>query len=176
LHRDEKEMTAQAIEETRNKIQTWLTEEMLFKEIVQEENLHFHIAAEFPARSGRHVSILQPKNHEDMIVVFSRIRLAEAHQKAIAALPPKERDRLMWQMRYDLLFQDSSFEMEPGRGEMQSIHFTREIYYDGLNKNKLMEAVRENFKCELYVVWKFQEIFGDGQGNKTSSPPEPMYC
>jgi hypothetical protein len=59
---------------------------------------------------------------------------------------------------------------------MQSIHFTREIYYDGLNKNKLMEAVRENFKCELYVVWKFQEIFGDGQGNKTSSPPEPMYC
>jgi len=169
-------MTAQVIEETRDKIQNWLTQEGLFKEMVQEENLCFHIAAEYPAGSGRHVSILQPKNHEDMIVVFSRIRLAEEHQKAIAALPPKEKDRLLWQMRYDLLFQESSFEMEPGKGEMQSIRFTREIYYDGLNKNMLMEAVRENFKCELYVVWKFQEVFGDGQANKTSSPPEPMYC
>lgn len=169
-------MTAQVIEETRDKIQTWLTQEGLFKEMVQEESLYFHIAAEYPAGSGRHVSILQPKNHDDMIVVFSRIRLAEAHQKAIAALPPKEKDRLLWQMRYDLLFQESSFELEPGKGELQSIRFTREIYYDGLNKNKLMEAVRENFKCELYVVWKFQENFGDGQANKTSSPPEPMYC
>jgi len=60
---------------------------------------------------------------------------------------------------------------------MRSIRFMREIYYDGLNKNKLMEVVRENFKCELYVVWKFQEIFGDMQANnKVSGPPEPMYC
>jgi hypothetical protein len=79
-------------------------------------------------------------------------------------------------MRYDLLFQQSSFEIESERGDLQGIHFTREIYYDGLTKNKLMEAVRENFKCELYIVWKFQEVFGEGQTSKASGPPEPMYC
>ena len=169
-------MTAQEVIDTQEKIKTWLVQEGLFKEEVQAENLYFQLAAEFPAQSGRHLSIIQPKNHEDMIVVFSRIRLADAHQMALSAMPPKEKDRLLWQMHYDLLFQDSSFEIEPGGCDLQSIRFTREIYYDGLTKNLLMQAIRENFKCELYVVWKFQEIFGEGQANKVYGPPEPMYC
>jgi len=168
-------MTSIEVFETRDKIKAWLVQEGLFKAEDQPENLYFQLAAEFPAQSGRHLSIIQPKNREDMIVVFSRIRLADSHQKALAAMPPKDRDRLIWKMRYDLLFQDSSFEMEPGGGDLQSLRFTREIYYDGLTKNNLMEAVRDNFKCELYVVWKFQEIFGDGPANKISGPPEPMY-
>jgi hypothetical protein len=45
-----------------------------------------------------------------------------------------------------------------------------------LTKNKLMEALRENLKCELFVVWKFQEVFGEGQASKQGEPPEPMYC
>ncbi|MEI8003838.1 MAG: DUF2299 family protein [Methanothrix sp.] len=168
-------MAIQEVIDTQEKIKTWLVLEGLFKEELQAENLYFQIAAEFPAKSGRHLSIIQPKDHEDMIVVFSRIRLADSHQKALSAMPPKERERLIWQMRYDLLFRDSSFEMEPGGGDLRSIRFTREIYYDGLTKNKLMEVIRENFKCELYVVWKFQEIFGEGQANKIRGPPEPMY-
>ncbi len=169
-------MAIQEVIDTQEKIKTWLVQEGLFKEEGQVENLYFQLAAEFPAQSGRHLSIIQPKNHEDMIVVFSRIRLADSHQKALSAMPPKDRERLIWQMRYDLLFQDSSFEIEPVGSDLQSIRFTREIYYDGLTKNKLMEAIRENFKCELYVVWKFQEIFGEGQTNKIAGPPEPMYC
>ena len=168
-------MTAQEIIDAKEKIKIWLVEEGLFKEEHEAENLYFQLSAEFPAKSGRHLSIIQPKNHEDMIVVFSRIRLADAHQKALAAMPPKSKERLLWQMRYDLLFQDSSFEIEPGGSDLQSIRFMREIYYDGLTKNKLMEAIRENFKCELYVVWKFQEIFGEGQTSRVSGPPEPMY-
>jgi hypothetical protein len=168
-------MTDQKVINTQKKIKTWLVQEGLFKEEVQVENLYFQLAAEFPAQSGRHLSIIQPKNHEDLIVVFSRIRLADSHQKALSAMPSKDRERLIWQMRYDLLFQDFSFEIEPAGSDMQSIRFTQDIYYDGLTKNKLMEAIRDNFKCELYVVWKFQEIFGEGQTKKISSPPEPMY-
>jgi len=110
---------------TRDKIKSWLTEEGLFKEEVPGENLDFQIAAEFPVSSGRHLSIIQPRDHEDMIVVFSRIMLADVHQKAFSALPPKEREHLLWQMRYDLLFQESSFEIEPVGLEMRSIRFTR---------------------------------------------------
>jgi hypothetical protein len=168
-------MAIQEVIDTQEKIKAWLVQEGLFKEELSSENLYFQLAAEFPVKSGRHLSIIQPKDHEDMIVVFSRIRLADAHQKALSAMPPKERERLLWQMRYDLLFQNSSFEIEPGGGDLQSIRFTREIYYDGLTKNQLMQAIRENFKCELYVVWKFQEIFDEGQTNRISGPPEPMY-
>ena len=82
-------MMAQEVVDTRDKIKRWLTEEGLFKEEVQGENLYYQIAAEFPVSSGRHLSIIQPRDHEDMIVVFSRIMLAEVHQKAFSALPPQ---------------------------------------------------------------------------------------
>lgn len=163
------------VADVRDEIKTWLIQENLFKEEVVNESLHFQIAAEFPARSSRYLSIIQPKDHEDMIVVFSRIVLAEVHQKAIMTLLPQEKEKLMWQIRYDLLFRQSNFEIEPGGMDMQSIRFMREIYYDGLSKDRLMEAIRENFKCELYVVWKFQEMFGEGSAVKVSKPPEPMY-
>lgn len=169
-------MSSDAIEEICNKITVWLSQEGLFKERVQDEKLYVHLAAEFPARSGRHVNIIQPKGREDVVIVFSRIRLADTHKKALRALHPKTRERLLWEMRYTLLFQESSFEMEPPGGDLESIRFTREIFYDGLTKNKLMEALRENLKCELFVVWKFQEVFGEGPVSKQGEPPEPMYC
>jgi hypothetical protein len=168
-------MSSEEIEETCNKIIAWLSQEGLFKESVQDENLSFHLAAEFPARSGRHVNVIQPKGREDVVIVFSRIRLADMHKKALHAMPPKTKERLLWEMRYALLFQESSFEMEPPGGDLEGIRFSREIYYDGLTKNKLMEALRENLKCELFVVWKFQEVFGEGQVSKQGEPPEPMY-
>ena len=153
-------MVPEKVEETCKKVMSWLSEEALYKDKVYDENLYFHLAAEFPVRSGRHVNVIQPNNRDDMIVVLSTIRLAEVHQRALQALPRKDREKFIWDMRYALLFQDSNFDMEPGGGELNGIRFSREIYYDGLTKNKLMEVLRANFKCELYVVWKFQEAFG----------------
>lgn len=166
-------MPAKEIEDTCNKITRWLTEEGLYKERIQDENLYFHLTAEFPVRSGRHLSIIQPKNREDMIIVLSRIMLADVHKTALSAMPRKERLKFLWNMRYALLFQESSFDMQPGGESLEGIQFTREIYYDGLTKNRLMEAMRENFKCELYVVWRFQEVFGD---RPSPGPSESMYC
>lgn len=159
-----------------DKLIAWLSQEGLLKEQVQDEKLSFHLACEYPARSGRHVNIIQPKGREDVVIVFSRIRLSDTHKRALHSLHPKTKERLLWDMRYALLFRESSFEMEPSGGDLESIRFTREIFYDGLTKNKLMEALKENLKCELYVVWKFQEVFGEGQASKQGEPPEPMYC
>jgi len=165
-------MPAKEIEDTCNKIIKWLNEEGIFKEKINDENLHFHVPVQFPSGSGRHLSVIQPKNREDMVVVLSRIMLADVHKLALQAMPRKERIKFLWNMRYSLLFQESNFEMQPGGENLEGIQFTREIYYDSLTKNKLMEAMRENFKCELYVVWKFQEVFGDKPGPE---PAESMY-
>jgi hypothetical protein len=64
--------------------------------------------------------------------------------------------------------------MEPNAQELQSIQFSREIYYDGLTKEKFMEVMRDNFKCELYVVWKFQETFGSEVQDKQAE--HMLYC
>lgn len=174
---DDNDCSNPKVVEVRETILKWLTEEGLYRDRVQDEKLHFHLAAEFPARSGRYVNVIQPKDRSDMVVVFSRIKLADVHRAALKALPDRERERLLWEMRYALLFRESNFEFEPRSGDLESIRFSREIYYDGLSKNALMEALRENFRCELYVVWKFQEIFDGSQGQRprSSAPPEPMY-
>jgi len=169
------EMTDPGIVEACEKICKWLSEEGLFRDRISDEKLYFHLAAEYPARSGRYVNVIQPRKHADMVVVFSRIKLADVHSSALKRLSGRDRERLLWEMRYTLLFRESNFEFEPRVGDLESIRFSREIYYDGLCKNALMEALRENFKCELYVVWKFQEIFGEGQRPGSSAPPEPMY-
>ncbi|HUI39517.1 MAG TPA: DUF2299 family protein [Methanothrix sp.] len=172
----EEETVTQQTDKIRERVKTWLTEEGLLKETVEDERLSFHFACEYPLGSGRHLNVFQPKEHRDLIVIFSRIKLVDLHKNALAALPPKEKERLIWQMRYDLLFRLSSFEMEMKEGELEGFRFTREIYADGLNKNLFMDGIRENFKGELYVIWKFQEVFGEGQAARASGPPEPMYC
>jgi hypothetical protein len=165
-------MPPKQVEETCKKIMTWLSEDGLYKDKVYDEKLYFHLAAEYPSGSGRHISVIQPNNRDDMAIVVSRIRLADVHEKALLAMPKKERDKFLWEMRYALLFRESSFQMEPKPDSLKSIQFSREIHYDGLTKNKLMEVIRENFKCELYVVWKFSEAFGEDPGPKHA---ENMY-
>ncbi len=95
-------MVPEKVEETCKKIMGWLSEEALYKDKVYDENLYFHLAAEYPARSGRHVNIIQPNNRDDMVVVLSTIRLAEVHQKALLAMPRKEKEKFIWDMRFDL--------------------------------------------------------------------------
>jgi hypothetical protein len=91
--------------------------------------------------------------------VVSRIRLADIHEIALHTLPKKEKDKFLWDMRYALPGRDANFDMEPNVRVLQSIQFSRKIYYDGLTKETLMAVMRDNIKFELYVVWKFQETF-----------------
>jgi len=53
-------MVAPEIADVRDRIKTWLVQEDIFKEEVPSESLYYQIAAEYPARSGRHLSIIQP--------------------------------------------------------------------------------------------------------------------
>jgi len=167
-------MMPRVVEETCLKLRNWLSEEGLYKDKVYDEKLYFHLVAEYPMGSGRHVNIIQQNNRDDTVVVFSRIRLADTHEKALHALTKKEKDRFLWDMRYALLGRDANFDMEPNAQELQSIQFSREVYYDGLTKDKIMEIMRDNFKCELYVIWKFQEAFGSEIQDKQAE--HMLYC
>ena len=84
-------MVAPEIADVRDRIKTWLVQEDIFKEEVPSESLYYQIAAEYPARSGRHLSIIQPQGHEDMVVIFSRLMLADVHQKAVMYLLPQQK-------------------------------------------------------------------------------------
>ena len=51
-------MSIDNVDEARDRIKAWLAEEGLFKEEVSAENFYFQLAAEYPAKSGRRLSVI----------------------------------------------------------------------------------------------------------------------
>lgn len=64
-------------------------------------------------------------------------------------------------MRFELLFRGSDFQMIPSAEDLQVIQFTRQLHFEGLTKNLLMDAIRYDYRCHLYVVWTMMRFFGE---------------
>ena len=105
------------------------------------------------------VSSSSPTTRKIWWLVLSTIRLADVHQRASQAMPRKERDKFIRNMRYCLLFQGANFQMELGGTELNTSQFTGEIYYDGLIKNKLREVLRSNCGQFLDLVMELMSEF-----------------
>ena len=166
-------MAQKDIDAMSRKIMTWLSEEGIYKDKVANDNALFHFNAESPQGSGRLIDIIQPKNRDDLILVGNGLMFSPEHLDKLKEMDAAERTEFLWDIKFGLLFRESSFNMLPDGINPEKIQFTREIHYDGLNKNKLMESIRENFRCNLFVIWKFNKQFGEIVSG--SEPTSPMF-
>jgi len=82
------------------------------------------------------------------------------------AKPETEREEIPWNMRLDLLFKYSEFQMIPNADNPQQTHFIRPLRFEGLTKNLSMDTIRDNFRRNLYVTWTMMRLFGE-------VPPQP---
>jgi hypothetical protein len=78
------------------------------------------------------------------------------------AMSVKERRDMLWDMRFELLFRGSEFQMIPSPEDLQRIQFIRPLRFDGLTQNILMDAIREDFRCHLFIEWTMMGFFGEG--------------
>jgi len=143
----------------KNMIEKWTNEEGIFKEEKFNDKADFHFIVEYPAT--RHVNIIQPKEKDDCILVLSGINLDDEFLKRLNKLGKKEKNAFMWDLRFGLLFREGQFNITPNVEEIKRIQFTRQIYYDEMTKGKLMDVLNDNFKSFLFVIWKFQQKFGE---------------
>ena len=164
-------MTKQEMDEVMRKVQAWLTEEGVYRDKVPDDNANYHYKIEFPQGSGRPADIIQPKPRDDLILIISGVSLSEEHYEGLKSKSKKERDDILWDMRFDLLFRNSDFNMLPNLDDLKTIQFIRPLHFEGLTKNVLMDAIREDYKCHLYIVWKMQRLFGAAPPKS----PETMY-
>lgn len=154
-------MTRQEFDENIRKIKDWLTDEEIFKKQMPDDSAHAHFQIEFPARSGHLMDIIFPKPREDIILIVGGAGLTKEHHDKLKAMPDKERKDLLWNMRFDLLFKESEFNMLPNPDDLQSIQFLRPLRLDGLTRNIIMDAIRDNYRCVLYVMWTMSRHFGE---------------
>jgi len=154
-------MTRQEFDENVRKIKDWLTDEGIFRTQVTDENAHHHFQIEFPSGSGNLRGIIFPKPSEDIVLIIGGAGLSQEHYQKLKSMPPQERKNLLWDMRFDLLFKESEFKMIPNPEDLQQIQFIRPLRLDGLTRNILMDAIRDNYRCVLYVTWTMMRHFGE---------------
>ncbi len=142
----------------RDEVKRWLIEEGIFKSEVSDENADWHYVVEFPVNSG-HISDIIKLKGRDLVVVVSGIILAEKHYKALHSLPPERKKKLIFKWKMDLLFRKTEFRMLPDAENLRQIEFQIPLYLEELTKPKLMEALREIFKCKLYIIWSVKYEF-----------------
>ncbi len=165
-------MVQKDIDEVSKKIKTWLTEEGMYKDKTADDKTYFHFIGESPPSSGQLFEIIQPKNRDDLVVIARGLIFSPVHLEKLREMSAAERTEFLWDIKFGLLFRESGFQMMPDGNNPERIQFTREIYYDGLNKNKLMETIRENSLCSLFVIWKLMERFGEVA---SGTEPSPMF-
>ncbi|MFB3766158.1 MAG: DUF2299 domain-containing protein [Methanotrichaceae archaeon] len=142
------------------KIRDWLTEQGIFRSQVSDEKAFSHIQIEFPAGSGRSTGIVFPKPREDIVLIIGGVSLSKEHYDKLKAMPDEERKDLLWDMQFDLLFKESEFQMIPNAEDLQQIQFIRPLRLEGLTRNLMMDAIRDNYRCVLYVIWTMARHFG----------------
>jgi len=153
------------------RVKEWLVEEGMYKDKVVDDQATYHFVVVFPQNSNRTADIIQPKEREDLLVIASGVGLIKEYYEALKDMPKSERENLLWDMRFQLLFRESDFQMIPNAEDLQKIQFTRPIHFDGLTKNTLIECLREDYKCNLFIIWKMKQVFGEAP----PSSEEPMY-
>ncbi len=149
-------------DEYAKKVRNWLVEEGIYKDKVADDGADYHFVAEFPPNSMQYIDVVFPKNRDDMVVVAAGIKLSDEHYRALMSLTPEKREELMWDIRFRLLFLEAGFQIIPDASDPQVFQFTRELYFDGLNKNLFMDAMKLVQRCMLFIIWTMQKYFGGG--------------
>jgi len=133
-------------------VKRWLTEEGILKSEISDENADWHFLVEFPPDSGQTSNVIKLKGR-DAVLVASGITLSDEHYNALHSLPEEKKRSLIYRWMIDLLFRDVEFRMVPDTEHVKQIEFQVPLYLEDLKKSDLMKALREIFKCKLYVVW-----------------------
>ncbi len=139
-------------------VKGWLIEEGILKAEVPDENAEWHFLVEFPQNSKQMNDILKLRGR-DVVIVVSGVVLSEEHYKALHSLPIEKKRALIHKWKIDLLFRNAEFRMIPNAENIKQIEFQVPIYLEELTKPELMRALREIFKCKLYIIWNVNYEF-----------------
>ncbi len=140
------------------KIKQWLIEEGILKAEIPDERAEWHYVVEFPQNSNQVSDVLKPID-KDVVIVISGIVLSENHYKALHSLSYEKKRNLIFKWKMDLLFREAEFRMIPNDEMLQRIEFSAIIYPDELKKSVLIKALREIFRCKLYIIWNVRHEF-----------------
>lgn len=148
------------IDEVSNNIKNWLMEEKMYKKEIEDKNFYFYYIAENPQAPGGSFIIAQPKVRDDLIVISLTLEFIGGLFEKLKRMTPQEKIDFWVSFKLGIVFATPTFLIHPNEDAPKKIEFRREIYYDGLSKDKLMEAIRDLHRCLYYSNLKFIHFGG----------------
>ncbi len=146
--------------EAQQSIKKWLAEEKIPVKDVEDSDSAFHYEVDFPVGRGMKGGIFQPKDNDGRVLTYLGVRIAPELRKRLDELPPAEKSEFLWDLRFQLLFLENSFNMKPSAEKLERIEFMQRIFYEDLTKSSLFRALELNHKAALSVGWAFQRKLG----------------
>lgn len=141
----------------KKKIEKWLLDEGFTVWEFADEDSHFAYKAN--RDDCLPLSIFQPQNKNDSILVVGDIRLSEESQEKLLAVPEEERKFMLYEFRMVLLSTECRWRFVPPSESWKSIQISKAIFYDGLSKDRFFETVdivtRAISSTLLAFQWKF---------------------
>lgn len=154
-------MEITTVEQAKNEINKWLTENHHQVKEITDENVGFHFEVDYPISSLKRQRVIQPKDFPGLIVLLNGVSIANEHYEKLKKMKDKERESFYTEIRRDLIFLPNSYDLNmDDEGIVKQIQFSYEFYYDALTKTKLFEGLLLNHRTLLYIVTKFNDKFG----------------
>lgn len=145
----------------RQTLETWLTEESLPFEALDDEGAVLHLSLTYPPGSPFRVDLVQPRREPpDLLIVGAGVTVADRHREAFRRLTPDDRRGFLWEFCYLMGSRNTEFELQHPEFVLERFSVTAPIYRDGLTKDRFMTALRDVHRSKLLGIWKIQE-FGD---------------
>lgn len=141
------------------RVQDICLEEGITMRKVQNDMASFQLTLQFPNPQST-ITIYQPKNKNDMVVVGSIIEVVEEHKEKIRQLSMKDRETFIWDLRLLLAEGNTEFELQHPSNILEFVRIHKFIFEDGLSKHLFMNTLFDINRTKLLIIWFIQKRFG----------------
>jgi len=142
-------------EKVQEQLERWLAEEGFTIEKRLDGNSSFRY---WVTRTGSpKFSVLQPINKSDIILIESAVTF-DGHEEVFSAIADQTR-RLSWELQSHLLSIGFYYKIQPPDSQSNkpgAIFFAKPIYYDGLSKDRFLEATHQTMNTVVFVILTVQ--------------------
>jgi hypothetical protein len=146
------------------RLEQWLREDGYTVTRQPDPRMRFLLIATTP--TGLRLTVSQRTTFKDRVEVNAKVDL-ELYQALFTGVAADARARFLWDLRFAYLAQHVLFEMEPSDSP-RFVILLRNLWYDGLTKDRFMSAVQRVVEGVTLTLWKLQQRFGSVGGTGES--------
>ena len=154
-------------------LRRWFASERLEVREQQDPRAEVHLAVKYPPGPRGHTfTVVVPKGR-DLVAVSSVTRVDAGQQDEMSALMGEDEEEWKgWvhEMRMHLITSGVDWNLSMGHdgksrpGPLQAFNVSLPIWFDGLTKNELMQALRSLWMSKLGLIHEIKFGFGQGVG------------